>query len=323
MSEPKEVAARLSALTKQYSRHGIPAVKDVSLPLYKGETLGLVGESGCGKSTLARMIMGLEKPTSGEIWLGDTRLDALSHRQLKPLRPRFQMVFQDSSSSLNPRKTIGEALTAPLRYHHLTSKQKTLDDAAYWLDMVGLSSADLQKYPHQMSGGQKQRVCIARAISLKPELLVMDEPVSALDVSVQAAILNLLKDLQQNLGLTCLFIGHGLATVHYMSHRIAVMYLGQIVEYAPAMELFQQPAHPYTKALLDAAPIADVSLRNRPRLLLSGEATNANISGCPFAPRCPQATNQCSHSVPALTSLQDSPQHYCTCMLATKEAASC
>ena len=271
-----------------------PAVRDVSLTIRRGETFGIVGESGCGKSTVARLMMCIEKPTAGEIWFEGTRVDNLPEGKRRALRPKFQMVFQDSGSSLNPRKTVGAQIREPMLHHKIVPADQAEKRARELLDTVGLPEAMYSRYPHELSGGQRQRVCIARALSLNPDLVVLDEPVSALDVSVQAQILNLLRELQARLGLTCVFIGHGLGAVHYISHRIAVMYMGRVIETGDSEELFNHPAHPYTRALLDAAPSADPALRDRDRVALVGEVGEAVPAGaCSLFPRCPYATEEC------------------------------
>ncbi|MBO4298845.1 MAG: ABC transporter ATP-binding protein [Clostridia bacterium] len=277
------------------------AVQGVSFRVGTGETFGIVGESGCGKSTVARLIMGLERPDSGEVFFKGQRIDSLPEGQLRPLRPHFQMVFQDSGSSLNGRKRVRDILSEPMIWHGVAARQDAQARVDALLDMVGLPAGVKERYPHEFSGGQRQRICIARALSLNPDLIILDEPVSALDVSVQAQILNLLRDLQEKLGVSYLFIGHGLGAVRYISHRIGVMYRGRIVETGPSGELFSRPAHPYTRALLDAAPIADWNSRNRPRIVLRGEAAGAGWDGgCAFRGRCPCAVEACAASPCAL-----------------------
>ena len=270
------------------------AVDDVSLTVEKGETFGIVGESGCGKSTVARLLMCLEKPTRGEVYFQGKRMDDLPEGERRKIRPHFQMVFQDSGSSLNARKRVQDILKEPMLYHRVGSKAEIDRRVEELLSMVGLPLEMKDRYPHEFSGGQRQRICIARALSLNPDVMVLDEPVSALDVSVQAQILNLLRDLQEKLGLTYVFIGHGLGAVHYISHRIAVMYMGKIVEYGASDELFDHPAHPYTKALLDAAPAAEVDARYRNRTSLKGEIDRKAPKGaCPLYHRCAFAQEKC------------------------------
>ena len=282
------------------------AVQDVNLTVRQGETFGIVGESGCGKTTVARLIMGLERPSNGEIWFKRQRIDNLPETQRRPLRPRLQMVFQDSGSSLNPRKRVADILAEPMLYHKVVSPAEVDARVEALLEQVGLPAELKDRYPHEFSGGQRQRICIARALSLNPDLIVLDEPVSALDVSVQAQILNLLKDLQAELGLTYIFIGHGLGAVRYVSHRIAVMYMGRIVETGDADVLFDHPAHPYTRALLDAAPVADFALRNRQRMSLAGEVgQEIPACGCAFRSRCPFATGTCETADMTLQALPD------------------
>ncbi|MBO5899073.1 MAG: ATP-binding cassette domain-containing protein [Clostridia bacterium] len=280
------------------SKREIHAVDCVSFTVHRGETLGLVGESGCGKTTVARQIVALERPTAGQVLFDGTDISTLRERELRALRPRIQMVFQDNDSSLNPRRRVRELLCAPMLYHGLVDRK---DGAALerrlgeLMDMVELPREALDRYPHQFSGGQRQRIGIAKALSLAPQLLVCDEPVSALDVSIQAQILQLLRSLQRDLGLSMLFIGHGLPTVRYISDRVAVMYMGQLVELAPSDALFDRPLHPYTRALCNAVPLADPTARDFTAHVLGGEV-GSNMTpptGCRFHPRCPVARECC------------------------------
>ncbi len=273
----------------------IKAVDGVSFSIEKGKTLGLVGESGCGKSTIGRQLVGLEKPTEGTISYRGKDLALYSKQEMQKIRTKLQMVFQDPYSSLNPRKHIFEILAQPMLYHGVSKKASVEKDILNILDMVGLPKTVLGRYPHEFSGGQRQRISIAKALSLNPEFIVCDEPVSALDVSIQAQILNLLKELQEELGLTLLFVGHGLGAVNYVSDDIAIMYLGKIVEYGSAREVFRNPVHPYTRALLDAVPIPDPGERKKERNLLSGEIGSSidPPSGCRFHTRCPYGTREC------------------------------
>lgn len=293
----------------------VHAVDDVSFEIEEGETLGIVGESGCGKSTIGRQIMALEKPSAGKIIYAGQDITAMSESKLRGIRTEFQMIFQDTNSSLNQRKQIYDILAAPMLYHKIATKENVKQEVERLLDMVGLAKNSLGKFPHEFSGGQRQRIGIARALSLKPRLLVCDEPVSALDVSVQAQILNLLADLQQEMKLTYVFIGHGLGAVRYISTRIAVMYLGKIVEIADAKELFENPLHPYTKALVDASPIPDPDLRNRSRIVISGEIPSPvnPPSGCRYHPRCPYAKEECKKVDMELQVVGNGVNHLCAC----------
>lgn len=254
--------------------NSIKAVDGVDLRIMPGETLGLVGESGCGKSTIGRSIVGLEKPTEGRILFEGTEISSLSNREMSRFRSKLQIVFQDPYSSLNPRKSIEDLLAEPLLVHRIVPKSEVSSEVDRLLEIVGLPRTSKHRYPHEFSGGQRQRVGIARALSLRPKLIVCDEPVSALDVSIQAQVMNLLKDLQQELNLTYLFIAHGLGAVKYMSDRIAVMYKGKIVEIGTAEELFCNPKHPYTKTLLNAFPIANPRLRLNARTVLQDDENN-------------------------------------------------
>lgn len=309
----------------QLNRDLIHAVNDVSFELFEGETLGLVGESGCGKSTVGRQLVGLEKPTSGKIFYqsaeGELDLAQMTKKQSQAIRQDLQMIFQDSTASLNPRKHIFELLAAPLLYNGLETKQSVEKRVDELLNMVGLPSSSKGRYPHEFSGGQRQRIGIARALSLNPRFIVCDEPVSALDASIQAQVLNLLKSLQQELNLTYLFIGHGLASVHYLSQRIAVMYLGKIVEIGEASEVFRRPVHPYTQALVKASPMPNPRRREEEKHLLQGEIpSNIHLpQGCPFHPRCPKAKASCRTQTPSLALSKAGQAHWVACPIALEE----
>ncbi|WP_018130460.1 ABC transporter ATP-binding protein [Effusibacillus pohliae] len=282
----------------------VKAVDDVSFTVRKGETLGLVGESGCGKSTTGRLILNLLEPTVGEVVFAGVSLSRLPRSQLREIRKNMQCVFQDPYASLNPRMTIGYLLSEPLFVNGQCSKQEARRRALELLELVGLSAVDFGKYPHEFSGGQRQRIAIARALTLNPQLVVADEPVSALDVSIQAQVLNLMSDLQEKFELTYLFISHNLSVVRHISDRVAVMYLGRIVEIANKESLYQSPGHPYTQALLSAVPEPDVTIK-RERIILEGDVPSpANPpDGCAFHPRCRYATDVCKHSRPELKSI--------------------
>ena len=296
----------------------IRAVNDVTLDIKRGETLGLVGESGCGKSTLGRLILRLDDPTAGEIRFEGIDLSRLRTDELFGVRKRMQVIFQDPYSSLNPRMTVGQIIGEPMRVHRILPREAIADRVAELLQLVGLFPYMAARYPHELSGGQRQRVGIARALSVNPHVIVCDEAVSALDVSIQGQVINLLEELQQKLKLTYLFIAHDLAVVRHISTRVAVMYLGRIVEEAPAEELFANPKHPYTQALLAAAPIPDpVIERTRPRRIIKGELPsplNPPV-GCVFHPRCPLMTVECKKGVPATREL--GPSHMVACIHAT------
>jgi peptide/nickel transport system ATP-binding protein len=293
----------------------IRAVNDVTLDIKRGETLGLVGESGCGKSTLGRLVLRLDDPTAGEIRFEGIDLAQLRSDEMLAVRKRMQVIFQDPYSSLNPRMTVGQTIAEPMQVHGILPKAEIPGRVSELLQTVGLFPYMALRYPHELSGGQRQRVGIARALSVNPHVIVCDEAVSALDVSIQGQVINLLEDLQQKLGLTYLFIAHDLAVVRHISTKVAVMYLGRIVEQAPAEELFASPKHPYTQALLAAAPIPDpVIERARPRQIIKGELPSPlnPPAGCVFHPRCPLATEDCKKGVPATREL--APSHLVACI---------
>jgi oligopeptide/dipeptide ABC transporter ATP-binding protein len=299
-------------------RHGhVKAVDDVSFSIFKGETFGLVGESGCGKSTLARVIMRLIDADSGEIKFDKMDLLKMKGEELRKHRGKFQMVFQKPFESLNPRKTVGQIIGAPFEIHGAAAGAEKEKRVSSLLELVGLSSQYINRYPHEFSGGQRQRIGIARAIALNPKLIVCDEAVSALDVSIQSQILNLLDDLQKEFGLTYLFISHNLSIVQHMSNRIAVMYLGKIVEIADAGELYSNARHPYTKALLSAIPVPDPDF-NKDRIILSGDVPSPvnPPEGCRFCTRCKEVMPICSEVEPDF--IEISEKHAVACHLYTK-----
>jgi oligopeptide transport system ATP-binding protein len=299
-------------LSKQVA--AVKAVQDISFELKRGETLGLVGESGCGKSTLGRCLIKLIEPSSGKIFFNGQNITDFQGDELKNLRRKMQIIFQDPYASLNPRMTIGSILEEPLIIHNLYKTEKErLARVNELISLVGLRPEHLSRYPHEFSGGQRQRVGIARALAVNPELIICDEPVSALDVSIQAQVINLLMDLQKKLGLTYVFIAHDLKVVEHVSTHVAVMYLGQIVEYARADELYTNPQHPYTKALLSAIPVPDPKPREQ-RIILTGDVPSPinPPSGCYFNPRCPLATEECRVTIPP--TVETSPGHFAKCL---------
>jgi oligopeptide transport system ATP-binding protein len=297
----------------------VKAVDGISFEIQAGETLGLVGESGCGKSTAGRAILCLLRPTSGQVLLGDKDLMQASSEELRSLRPRMQMIFQDPYASLNPRHSVAKIVGEPLVIHGLMrpGSAELKDRVAELLELVGLDPNYIRRFPHEFSGGQRQRIGIARALSLGPDFIVCDEPISALDVSIQAQVVNLMQDLQERLGVAYLFIAHDLSMVKHISHRIAVMYLGKIMELTDRSTLFDEPLHPYTQSLSSAVPIPNPKLeRRRQRFILKGEPPSpANPpSGCVFHPRCPLAVEECIEIVPEFR--QICPGHFVSCHLA-------
>ena len=291
-------------------------IRNISFDIYPGETIGLVGESGCGKTTLGKILLGLVSYDSGTIEYKDENLSKMSHLQLTQLRKECQMIFQDPYGSVNPRMTIEEIIAEPLIIHKMANKQERKEKVKKLLELVGLDSSFIQRYPHELSGGQRQRVVIARALALEPKFIICDEPIAALDVSIQAQIINLLRDLQKKLGLTYLFISHDLAVVKYLATRTMVMYSGEIVESAESKMLYKHPLHPYTQALLNSIPTIDpTTQKKRLSLLLSFEPPNLfeEIKGCPFASRCPKKLDHCTDKTPLINSPEE--KHCVKCHL--------
>ena len=291
----------------------VKAVNDVSFKIQKGEVLGLVGESGSGKTTAGRAILRLIEPTSGEVKFNGVDVVKLSKSEMREYRKKMQIIFQDPFASLNPRMTVGDIIGEALMIHNLASGQARTDKVAELLKRVGLSPDHMRRYPHEFSGGQRQRIGIARALAVDPQFIVADEPVSALDVSIQAQVVNLLEDLQRDLGLTLLFIAHDLSVVEYICDRVAVMYLGRVMEVATSRELYTNPKHPYTEALLSAAPIPDPTIK-RDRIILEGDIPSPinPPSGCVFRTRCRYKITECEHTVPELREV--SPGHFKACI---------
>uniref|UniRef100_A0AAU3GML8 ATP-binding cassette domain-containing protein n=1 Tax=Streptomyces sp. NBC_01401 TaxID=2903854 RepID=A0AAU3GML8_9ACTN len=331
---PRPPVLEISGMKRHFGASGggtVRAVDGVSITIGRGEVVGLVGESGSGKSTVGRCAVRLDEPTAGTVHINGTDVSHLSRRALRPLRKDFHLVFQDPSSSLDPRMTVGQIIAEPIRLHRHARGAAVRERVEQLLGQVGLRPEHADRHPHELSGGQRQRISIARALSCDPDLVVADEPTSALDVSVQASVLNLLADLQRDRGFGCLFITHDLAAVEFLADRIAVMYLGQIVEQAPTAELFAAPKHPYTQALLSAAPVPDpVVQRSRERIVLHGELpspvdptarrrsaasgggpTGSVFDGCRFHTRCPLVVDRCRTEVPALREITRGRQVAC------------
>ena len=324
MSKPDQALLDVRGLKKYFdtskglfgkTKQTLKAVDDVSFQIRRGETFGLVGESGCGKSTTGRSIVRLYDVTAGEIRFDGTDLAHLSERELKPFRKRMQTIFQDPYSSLNPSMNVTQLISEPMEIHGFGTKAERRETVLELLNKVGLKPEHAERYPHEFSGGQRQRISIARALSVKPEFILCDEPISALDVSVQAQVVNMLEDLQAEFGLTYLFIAHDLSMVRHISDRIGVMYLGKLVELAPSDELYNHPAHPYTQALLAAIPVPDPNAASGAAAMLEGDLPSplAGAAGCRFASRCPFATDRCRQQEPEWKEI--SPGHFAACHL--------
>jgi oligopeptide transport system ATP-binding protein len=305
-----------SGIIFQRETGSVKAVDDISFDIFKGETLGLVGESGCGKSTVGRTVLQLYRPTAGQVQFDNINLVKQKGTSLRNIRRRLQMIFQDPYSSLNPRMTVGEIIAEPLKVHGIAKGSESLDKVRELLDMVGLNPDFVTRYPHEFSGGQRQRIAIARALAVNPEFIICDEPISALDVSIQAQIVNLLEELQSRLGLTYLFIAHDLSMVRHISHRVAVMYLGKMVELTERDRLYDNPQHPYTKALLSAVPIPDPEVEERrSRIIMEGDVPSplSPPKGCNFNTRCPIAEDRCFEEDPKFRQISEG--HWCACHL--------
>ncbi len=313
----KEFPANSGVFASHFSKRVVSAVNDVSFEIMPGETFGLVGESGCGKSTTGRTIMHLNRPTGGKVFFEGRDVSAMNKKELKAMRREMQFIFQDPYASLNPRMTIGEIVSEPMTIHGIGTKAERMERVRELLDVVGLNPEHINRYPHEFSGGQRQRVGIARAFILRPKLIICDEPVSALDVSIQAQVLNLLKKLQDKYGTAYLFIAHDLSVVQHISDRVAVMYLGKMVELSDWKSLYAQPHHPYTQSLLSAVPVPDPDIqKTRKRIILAGDPPSPldPPAGCRFHTRCPIAQEICGREQPAFNEVE--PGHFCACHFA-------
>ncbi len=313
----KEFPTGSGFLAGKFSKKVVSAVNDISFEINPGETFGLVGESGCGKSTTGRAIMHLDPATSGKVYFEGKDISKMSGKELKAMRREMQFIFQDPYASLNPRMTIGEIIAEPMVIHGVGTKEERIERVRELLDVVGLNPEHINRYPHEFSGGQRQRVGIARSFILRPKLIICDEPVSALDVSIQAQVLNLLKDLQKQYGTAYLFIAHDLSVVQHISDRVAVMYLGKMVELSDWKSLYAEPSHPYTQSLLSAVPIPDPDVqKGRKRIILAGDPPSPidPPTGCRFHTRCPIAQAKCAQETPEFREIDGG--HYCACHFA-------
>jgi oligopeptide transport system ATP-binding protein len=319
---PKEILLSARNVVKYFPVKGglfdrvkaqVKAVDDVTFDIYKGETLGLVGESGCGKSTIAKTMLRIQTATSGTVEFEGRNIYSLSEKEMRSLRKNMQYIFQDPFSSLNPRLSVGQTISRVLKIHGMNNKAERQEKVQQLMEMVGLSPYHIRRYPHEFSGGQRQRIGIARALALNPKLVILDEPVSALDVSIQSQIINLLEDLQQQFNLTYLFVSHGLNVVRHISNRVGVMYLGKMVELSDTDTLFERPQHPYTQALLSSNPVADPRQRDVPKIVLEGDVPSPinPPSGCRFRTRCPYAAPKCAQEEPSF--VETEPGRFVAC----------